>query len=88
MSSQTDTVNNKTSVSNLDNKTSSSKVPLKEPTLKLNMEEYREMKRLKAVGDVTAIENLEKKVRQRMELELASGKILYIIYFLFLYFIF
>ncbi|CAB4476952.1 unnamed protein product [Rhizophagus irregularis] len=72
MSSQTDTVNNKTSVSNLDNKTSSSKVPLKEPTLKLNMEEYREMKRLKAVGDVTAIENLEKKVRQRMELELAS----------------
>ncbi|RGB23961.1 hypothetical protein C1646_727220 [Rhizophagus diaphanus] len=72
MSSQTDTVNNKTSVSNLDNKTSSSKVPLKEPTLKLNMEEYREMKRLKAVGDMTAIENLEKKVRQRMKLELAS----------------
>ena len=32
------------------------------------------MKRLESAGDVVAVENLKKEVRQRMELELASGK--------------
>ncbi|GBB86542.1 hypothetical protein RclHR1_12970005 [Rhizophagus clarus] len=72
MSSQNYIVNNKTLVSNIDNKSSSSKVPLKEPTLKLNMEEFREMTRLKTAGDEIGIEDLKKKVRQRMELELTS----------------
>jgi len=32
------------------------------------------MKRLESAGDVVAVENLKKKVRQRMELEQTSGK--------------
>ena len=67
MSSQTNTFNNQT-------KSSSSKVPSKEPRLVFNLDEFREMKKLESAGDVIAIENLKKKVRQRMELEQTSGK--------------
>jgi hypothetical protein len=65
---------NQTLVSNPDNiKSSSLKVPSKEPRLVFNLKEYREMKRLEAAGDGVAVEDLKKKVRQQMELELTSG---------------
>ena len=41
--------------------------------LVFNIEEFREMKRLETAGDVVAVKDL-KKVRQRTELELTSGK--------------
>ena len=62
-------------MSNPDSKSSSSTKPQsKEPALKFTFEEFREMKNLEAAGDIIAIQNLKKKVRRRMELELSSGK--------------
>ncbi|CAG8592363.1 10440_t:CDS:2, partial [Funneliformis mosseae] len=50
---------------------SSARVSMGEP-LKFNMNEYLEKRKLELAGDTIGLEELEKKVRQRMESELAS----------------
>ncbi|RIA91817.1 hypothetical protein C1645_766625 [Glomus cerebriforme] len=66
MASRSDTVKSSDNKTNL-NDSSSTKVPSKEPTLKFNMVEYRELKKLESAGDIAGVQDLKKKVLQRME---------------------
>ncbi len=54
---------------------SSSRVSSLEEPLKFKYWEYKEKKELEDAGDTVGLEELKKKVRQRMEAELVSGNI-------------